>query len=112
MGIASKELKDKLAKEAADAAAAYVAAKKQADADKAEIQKRFSKGGLVLEVQVSKEGVPSEDVTGQDVASSLKRSGVTVDAEAVELPEIAELGEYVAKLRLHPDVTTSVKVVV
>ncbi|CAK8576266.1 unnamed protein product [Lathyrus sativus] len=50
-------------------------------------------------------------VTAQDLADIIKAQlQREVDKRIVNLPEIRETGEYIAELKLHPDVTAKVKV--
>ncbi|GAB6877404.1 50S ribosomal protein L9 [Thermaerobacter litoralis] len=53
-------------------------------------------------------------VTSQDIVEALQRAfGVQVDRKRVELPEpLRQLGSYPVQLRLHPEVTCRVTVVV
>ncbi|CAI8616337.1 unnamed protein product [Vicia faba] len=50
-------------------------------------------------------------VTAQDLVDIIKAQlQREVDKRIVDLPEIRETGEYIAELKLHPDVTAKVKV--
>ncbi|XP_078446155.1 ribosomal protein L9 [Wolffia australiana] len=50
-------------------------------------------------------------VTAQDLADIIKAQlQRDVDKRIIELPEIRETGEYIAELKLHPEVTAQVKV--
>jgi len=52
-------------------------------------------------------------VTNADVARALEAQGYEIDRKKVSLPEaIKRTGEYTASVRLHPEVTATVKVVV
>ncbi len=52
-------------------------------------------------------------VTNADVARALEAQGYEIDKKKVSLPEaIKKIGEYQAFVRLHPDVTATVTVVV
>lgn len=52
-------------------------------------------------------------VTSQDLVDIIKAQlQRDVDKRIVSLPEIRETGEYVAELKLHPDVTARVRVIV
>merc|ERR1719238_1520021 len=103
---------ERIAAEQADAAAAAAAAKKKAEGVRDSIQEKYGKGGLVMEVQVDADGAPREAITSADVVEMLKHVvGVTVAAEEVSMPELAEIGSVVAELKLHPEVSTSLKIV-
>lgn len=112
-GLGVKASKDDLtriaaAKEAAEAAA--VAAKAKAEGAKAELQKKYGKG-MVIEVQVGKDGLPAEEVNAETIASMLKAAaGVDVAVEDVDAPEMAQLDSYVVELKLGEGVRTSLKV--
>lgn len=52
-------------------------------------------------------------VTNADVARALEAQGYEIDRKKVSLPEVIKrTGEYTASIRLHPEVTATVKVVV
>jgi len=114
-GLGTKATADmiaKVAEEAAAAAAAAKAAKAAAEESSTLIASKFGKAGIVIEAQVGAGNALRETVTAQDVVSALGRAGVKVDASAVEMPEMTELGSAVAELTLHEQVFTSVKVTV
>lgn len=49
-------------------------------------------------------------VTNRELADVLKEfAGVEVDRADIEVPEISKLGKYEATLKLHPEVTATVK---
>ena len=52
-------------------------------------------------------------VTNVDIADALEEKGFEFDRKRISLAEpIKKLGEYAARIRLHPQVTAEVKVVV
>lgn len=52
-------------------------------------------------------------VTNADVARALEAKGFEIDRKKVSLPEaVKKIGEYKASVRLHPEVTATVTVVV
>nr|Q8L803.1 RecName: Full=Large ribosomal subunit protein bL9c; AltName: Full=50S ribosomal protein L9, chloroplastic; AltName: Full=CL9; Flags: Precursor [Triticum aestivum]AAM92711.1 putative plastid ribosomal protein CL9 [Triticum aestivum] len=52
-------------------------------------------------------------VTAQDLVDIIKSQlNRDVDKRLVEVPEIREVGEYVAEIKLHPDVTAKVRLTV
>ena len=52
-------------------------------------------------------------VTNIDIADALEQKGFELDRKRISLAEpIKKLGEYTARIRLHPQVTAEVKVVV
>lgn len=69
--------------------------------------------GLVLEVarQASEEGKLFGSVTAQDVVEFLAAQGLTIERRRVQLDEpIKALGETLVPIRLHPEVTSQVRV--
>ncbi|XP_044421817.1 50S ribosomal protein L9, chloroplastic-like isoform X1 [Triticum aestivum] len=55
----------------------------------------------------------SHSVTAQDLVDIIKSQlNRDVDKRLVEVPEIREVGEYVAEIKLHPDVTAKVRLTV
>jgi len=111
--VASAEMLISIEEEAAAAAAAAAASRKLADESKAVLQGKY-KNGLVYETQVDRAtGAPVASVTSQVIAAELSRSGVKVEADAIQMEEITEVnGSEVAVVQLHPDVNISVKVTV
>ena len=110
--IASKELMAQMAKEAEEAAAKAAAAKKHATEGRDTLQQKFGKTGIKTEVQVGADSKITDTFTSEDVAEALSRAGVKVDASSIQLPEVTEVGSFVAEVTLHPDVTMSIKVAV
>ena len=52
-------------------------------------------------------------VTSADLVEKLKSAGFDVDKKKIHLPEpIKSLGEFPVEIKLHPEVTTKVTVVV
>ena len=63
--------------------------------------------------QASEEGKLFGSVTSQDVVEFLGRNGITVERRRVHLDEpIKALGEAAVPIRLHPEVTAQLRVVV
>lgn len=70
-----------------------------------------------LTITLAKEAGAGEklfgSVTAQEIASALRREGVSVDKKAVHLEHpIRELGEHTIHVRLHPEMSADLKVVV
>ena len=110
--VASKEIIERITEERAAAEAAAKAAKTRAEQGATELLAKFGKVGIVEEVQVSADGVISPIIDSRVVAEAISRSGVSVEASDVLMPEVVELGSVVAEVTLHPEVTTKIKVVV
>jgi len=52
-------------------------------------------------------------VTTMDIASNLKEQGFEIDRRRIDLPEpIKELGAFTVPIRLHPEVTVEIRVLV
>jgi len=50
-------------------------------------------------------------VTNQDIAESMQREGINIDKKKIQLEEpIKKLGVYQVPVKLHPEVTTNIKV--
>lgn len=99
---------DKLAKEAAVAAAL-----KSAEGAKQMIATRFGSSGVVIERMFTVHGEMSGGpVTAAEVSDVLKRAGADVELVKVVMDPIDTIGDStVAAIELHPEVTTTVKVV-
>ena len=51
-------------------------------------------------------------VTPTDVAEALEAKGFTIEKRKITLPPVKSLGEHIAKVKLHPEVTASIVVTV
>ncbi len=80
----------------------------------AEAQARAIEGlAFSLARQASEEGRLYGSVNVQDLVAFLSRHGVAIEKRRVGLAEpIKALGDYVVPIRLHPDVTAHLKVIV
>ena len=76
-------------------------AKEKLDALNLEITKRAADNGQLF-----------GSVTRQEVASILNEKGFEIERRKLEMDHIKELGEYTAKLRLHPEVVSEFKITV
>jgi len=90
------------------------ARKLQREKEKAqELAKKLE--GLVVEItrQVGEKGKLFGSVTPQDIAQVLKEKGFDIDMKKVMLRNpIKDVGIYTVVLKLHPEVSVSIKVVV
>lgn len=88
------------------------ARKLQREKEKAqELAKKLE--GIVLEIfrQVGEKGKLFGSVTPQDIAQALKEKGFDVDRKKVMLRNpIKDVGIYTVVLKLHPEVSVSIKV--
>ncbi|NQS98796.1 MAG: 50S ribosomal protein L9 [candidate division Zixibacteria bacterium] len=65
---------------------------------------------LIAKVQTGEEDRVFGSVTSQDIAELLKKKGIEIDRRKIELEEpIKALGKYRISLRLHQEVTVSVR---
>jgi len=68
---------------------------------------------LTVSRQVSEEGRLYGSVGVQELVSFLAQHGITVEKRRVELKEpIKTLGEYTVPIRLHPEITAPLRVIV
>jgi len=78
-----------------------------------EIARRLSKVSLEFKMHAGEEGKLFGSVTNADIHEQLKAQGFDVDRRKVVLPEhIKQLGSYDVPVRLHREVTPSIKVTV
>lgn len=81
--------------------------------DKEALRERIESLVLRVQARAGEEGRLFGSVTSAHLASLLTESGVEVDRRRIELPEpIKELGEHAVPVRLHRDVSATVRVVV
>ena len=76
-----------------------------------ELAKKVS--GLTLKITraVGDEGKMYGSVTSKDVADAVAQAGVTLDRKRIVLPEpLKQLGSFDVAVKLHHDVTTTIKV--
>jgi large subunit ribosomal protein L9 len=89
---------------------------KREDSERVSAQSEAEKlQGLVLrfERRVGEHGILFGSVTALDVAEALKEQGLTVERRRIGLREhIKEVGDYDVTIKLHRDVSPSVKVLV
>jgi large subunit ribosomal protein L9 len=68
---------------------------------------------LTIAQKAGEEGKLYGSVTSMDVAEQLEKKGVAIDRKRIRLDRpIKTLGEYMVPVRLHPEVTATLKVVV
>ncbi len=77
----------------------------------------FSKKVSAISITVSRQVGDGErmfgSVTSADVAEALEKEGVTIDKRQVHLEKpIKELGLFHVPIKIHPDVTAEIKVIV
>jgi large subunit ribosomal protein L9 len=85
--------------------------KAKGEAEKASQQ--LSELVLTIAQKAGEEGKLYGSVTSMDVAEQLEKKGVAIDRKRIRLDRpIKTLGEYAVPVRLHPEVTATLKVVV
>ena len=84
------------------------------DREKREAQtlaEKLASISCTISVEVQEDGTLYGSVTGADIASALESDGFKIDKKTVLLDEpIRELGIYRVRMKLHPEVTTELKV--
>lgn len=76
-----------------------------------ELAARISKLSLTISTQVGEEDKMFGAVTTEDIATALKDQGFDVDKRKIDLAEpIKALGVFEVSIKLHADVTATVKV--
>lgn len=64
---------------------------------------------LTIAHQAGEEGKLFGSVTNMEVAELLKGKGVEIDRKKIEMEAIKHTGEFTAKIKLHPEVSASLK---
>ena len=86
-----------------------VRVKEQAEEVKAEMEKVV----LTFSQKAGEEGKLYGSVTSMDVASQLKEQGIDIERRKIVLEKpIKELGEFQVDVKIYPEVTAAIKVVV
>ena len=76
-----------------------------------ELAKKLEKISCTIPVQVGEEDKLFGSVTSQNIAESLVSQGFEIDRRKIQLDEpIKSLGIYSVPIKLHPEVTATVKV--
>ena len=85
----------------------------QAKEDAEKIKERIEEMVVTISQKVGEEGKLYGSVTSMDIAAHLEKQGVAIDRRKISLDKpIKALGECEVPVRLHPEVTGSIKVVV
>ncbi len=86
-----------------------VEAKEEAE----KIKERMAEVEITITQKVGEEDKLYGSVTSMDIASHLEKQGITIDRRKIVLDKpIKTLGEYEVPIKLYPEVTGSIKVVV
>ncbi len=76
-----------------------------------ELAKKLENVSCTIPVQVGEEDKLFGSVTSQNIAEALANQGIEVDRRKIQLDEpIKSLGIYSVPIKLHPEVTATVKV--
>ncbi len=67
---------------------------------------------LSVKHQAGEEGKLFGSVTNMEVAELLKAQGVEIDRKKIEMDVIKQVGEHTAKVKIHPEVSATLKVTV
>lgn len=74
------------------------------------VAKKLQEESITAQVKVGEEDRLFGSVTAQNIAELLDEKGYEIDRRAIHLEDpIRELGVYNVEVRLHPEVTTTVK---
>lgn len=85
--------------------------KKRQDAQN--LAEKVSGKTITVKAKAGEDGRLFGSVTAADLAAALSAQGIKIDKKKIELEEhIKAVGNYTARLRLHPEVSVSVTVVV
>ena len=85
----------------------------KAKEDAVNVKERLSGVSVTIAQKVGEEDKLYGSVTTMDIAEQLEKQGITVERRRITLDKpIKSLGEFAATVKLHPDVTASIKVVV
>ena len=77
------------------------------------IKERIAEVEITISQKVGEEDKLYGSVTSMDIASHLEQQGITIDRRKIVLDKpIKTLGEYEIPVKLYPEVTGSIKVVV
>ena len=75
-----------------------------------EAQEKIAQLELNITKRASDNGQLFGSVTAHEIARMLLDEGFEIERRKLEIPQIKEVGEYSAKIRLHPEVTAEFKV--
>ena len=103
--IATRGSLKQLDKEKQIKSAQYAKTKEESD----EVKKRLSAFSLTISVLTQGEGLYGS-ISSHDIAAALEKEGFLIDKNAIELAEpIKSLGVYEFNVKLHPEVTATLK---
>lgn len=97
----------------AKAKAGSAARKKAQDADEAKLMAaQLTKVTVVIPVKIGDNGKLFGSVTGKDVAEVLKKKhNIEIDKRKITIKgEVTGVGEYDAVIKVHPEITSNIKI--
>ncbi len=74
--------------------------------------KKLGELTCIIKARVGEEGKLFGSVTTHHVHEELERNGFSLDRKRIEMAPIHKIGEYNAKIKLHPEVDVALKVFV
>lgn len=103
--IASDSAKKQLAEDLKQKAVKLAKIKAEAEA----LAEKINAVSLTIETKVSATGSIYGSVNNLHIAEELQKAGIEVDRKKIVVKDVKEVGEYVALVKLHKDVTAEVK---
>ena len=77
-------------------------------ADAATLAEQLNKVSLVIATKVSQTGTIYGSVNSLQIADELKKIGYEIDRKAIEVADVKAIGNYVAKVKLHKEISAEV----
>lgn len=77
-------------------------------ADAATLAEQLNKVSLVIATKVSQTGTIYGSVNSLQIADELKKLGYEIDRKAIEVSDVKAIGNYVAKVKLHKEISAEV----
>ena len=74
------------------------------------IAAELEKTTCVVQAKVGQEGKLFGSVNAQDVHEYLEKQGISIERKRIELAPIHQVGDYHAKIKLHPEVDVTLKI--
>ncbi len=75
-----------------------------------ELAAQLEKTPCVIKAKVGQEGKLFGSVTTHDIHGELEKRGITIERKRIEMAPIHQVGDYHAKIKLHPEVDVLLKV--
>ena len=75
-----------------------------------ELKEKLKDFELTIKIKSGQNGKIFGSVTNKEIADNLEKLGYNVDKKKIEIVPVKSLGTYSAKLNLHPQVKTEIKV--